>query len=293
MISISEKYAIEPLGSKEKFWVRVDNENYLFKIGRPNTGENWAEIVAYKLANYYNLPCAEYKFANFENKIGVLTKNIVPDGCVLQHGSTLFFKHLANQKNQRRNKKKYKLLTALNSIETLDKILSIHPNHINPHISDLSAFSVFIGFLLFDFLIGNQDRHEENWGLISCGEKIFLAPTFDHASSLGCRLSSEEMKKRLITKDNNYSVNYFASRAMTPFYSLKGLQLKSIDVVLFLKRTYIKQFKHWTKVFLSIDKFNLQELINFVNSDVMNDEAKLFVNSYINSNLNRLKEILQ
>ena len=33
----------EQLGTKEKFWFHIDDGLYLFKIGRPGTGENWAE----------------------------------------------------------------------------------------------------------------------------------------------------------------------------------------------------------------------------------------------------------
>ena len=41
----------ETLGTKEKFWlvpsaaVGLDLTSYLFKIGRPHTGENWSEKV--------------------------------------------------------------------------------------------------------------------------------------------------------------------------------------------------------------------------------------------------------
>jgi serine/threonine protein kinase HipA of HipAB toxin-antitoxin module len=49
-----------------------------------------------------------------------------------------------------------------------------------------SAFAQFTGYLVLDALIGHTDRHEENWGVIEgiTGAKR-LAPSFDHASSLG------------------------------------------------------------------------------------------------------------
>lgn len=36
----------EQLGTKEKFWLLRNDQRYLFKIGRPGTGENWAEKIA-------------------------------------------------------------------------------------------------------------------------------------------------------------------------------------------------------------------------------------------------------
>ncbi|WP_040855534.1 hypothetical protein [Thiorhodovibrio frisius] len=34
---------LEQLGNKEKYWFRINDRRCLFKIGRPGTGENWAE----------------------------------------------------------------------------------------------------------------------------------------------------------------------------------------------------------------------------------------------------------
>ena len=46
----------------------------------------------------------------------------------------------------------------------------------------------FIDILIFDALIGNCDRHSENWGLVgntnSDGLKNRLAPAYDNAASL-------------------------------------------------------------------------------------------------------------
>ncbi len=49
-----------------------------------------------------------------------------------------------------------------------------------------TAFDVFAGFLLLDALVGNQDRHEENWAvLVTPSGALSLAPSFDHGASLG------------------------------------------------------------------------------------------------------------
>ena len=45
----------EQLGTKEKFWLHIDNEPHLFKIGRPGTGENWAGKAAFELCQLLEL----------------------------------------------------------------------------------------------------------------------------------------------------------------------------------------------------------------------------------------------
>ncbi|MGR3220598.1 MAG: hypothetical protein ACUZ8H_12405, partial [Candidatus Anammoxibacter sp.] len=56
---------IEQLGTKEKFWLYDEEKKtkVLFKIGRPNTGENWSEKASNELAKILGLPCADYQFA--------------------------------------------------------------------------------------------------------------------------------------------------------------------------------------------------------------------------------------
>jgi hypothetical protein len=90
-----------------------------------------------------------------------------------------------------------------------------------PSFSD--AMDVFVGYLMLDALIGNTDRHHENWGLLQIRDAgsihQHLAPTFDHASSLGCHESDQVRIARLTTPDHNYSVCAYSKRARSALYS--------------------------------------------------------------------------
>lgn len=58
----------EQMGTKRKFWFRYENDNYyLFKEGRPNTGENWCEKVACGLCELLEIPHAHYELAMWRN----------------------------------------------------------------------------------------------------------------------------------------------------------------------------------------------------------------------------------
>ena len=56
---------------------------------------------------------------------------------------------------------------------------------------DLSAFECFAGLLVFDALVGNTDRHHENWAVVQNTQT--LAPSFDHGASLGFNASARQM----------------------------------------------------------------------------------------------------
>ena len=64
-----------------------------------------------------------------------------------------------------------------------------------PEDDALDALTSFAGLLVLDALIGNTERHHENWALLRVFEgddyTIQLAPSYDHASSLGRELTNE------------------------------------------------------------------------------------------------------
>jgi hypothetical protein len=60
-----------------------------------------------------------------------------------------------------------------------------------------SGQALVAGYIVLDALIGNTDRHHENWGLLLNVQtdlraiNLSVAPSFDHASSLGRELRDE------------------------------------------------------------------------------------------------------
>lgn len=52
---------IEQLGSKPKFWFRKqdDDQPWLFKYTRVNTGEDWSEKIASEIAHLLEIPAAQ------------------------------------------------------------------------------------------------------------------------------------------------------------------------------------------------------------------------------------------
>ncbi|CAA6800885.1 MAG: Unknown protein [uncultured Sulfurovum sp.] len=87
---ITARDEMEQLGTKEKFWFYDENNNKkLFKIGRPGTGEDWSEKVAYELAQLLKIPCAKYELATWNKKQGTVSTSFVPEGTRLVHGNEL------------------------------------------------------------------------------------------------------------------------------------------------------------------------------------------------------------
>ena len=88
------------------------------------------------------------------------------------------------------------------------------PRDIDP---DLTAWDVFVGYLVLDAVVGNTDRHEDNWAVIAPAGQRSLAPSFDHASCLGFQLEDERRERHLSTRDQGFTPEAYADRAKSPF----------------------------------------------------------------------------
>ena len=188
IIDVGEREQLETLGTKEKFWFRDANGNpWLFKAGRPGTGENWSEKVTCELAKIIGLPCAHYEMAQWKGLEGVVTPKFVPDNGPLVLGNQVL-SHLASVLRPAKPYAagEYNVAIACALVEKLaPRCTRLSRDSIT---SDRHPLHYFVGYLVFDCWIGNPDRHDENWGFVFMPDNsIELAPTFDHASGLGVR----------------------------------------------------------------------------------------------------------
>jgi len=128
--NISEGYDfeyVEQLGTKAKKWViDAENKRFLFKVGRSNTGENWAEVLASSLSSLLNLPHANYFLATDNGEQGVLTNTFVPDDGRLVHGNELLFDTKAIDGEEARSSYRLRQHT-VNSIRGVTRLLPNKP----------------------------------------------------------------------------------------------------------------------------------------------------------------------
>lgn len=209
----------EQLGSKRKFWFRhADGQRWLFKYARHNTGEHWAEKIAADIAQVLGLPHAVVELARFEGHWGSISLDFTEDRkYVLVHGNEL----LTEFDPAYPTAKTYHV-----QAHTLDAILAVleqtsieAPQMPNPP-SSLGPFDVFVGYLLLDALIGNTDRPHENWGILTTPagpRRAHLAPTFDHASSLGRELT-DEGRIRKYAREGRYRVDEYLRKARSALF---------------------------------------------------------------------------
>lgn len=213
----------EQLGTKPKFWYGSDEKSrYLFKYierdGRPVSGVDWSEKVASELCELLGLPHARYDFAVWRGISGVVCHNFVPIGGRLVAGNELLASlYKKYPKQQFYHVKEHSLRSVLSIVGKKGYWPPIDWRSIA---NVNTALDVFVGYLMLDAWISNQDRHHENWGfIVSPARRVHLAPTFDHNSSMGWNETEDRRRQMLTTRDKRGSVEAYVRRARSAFFT--------------------------------------------------------------------------
>lgn len=298
-ISNFEPEIYESLGTKSKFWIKDDNgTSLLFKstrcldgkgneIERP--GEDWAEKISCEIARELGIPHAHYELAIHENQIGVITNNFVPDGSNMILGNMLLSRFSEHEDSNNKIFLNKRILNRLSRvIVILSELVKKPPqNHQLPHGIN-SSLEVFCGYLLLDLLISNQDRHEENWGIIAHkSEGLYLAPTFDHAASLGRNENDEKRLRILNSKDIGYSLSTYIGKAKSQLYDRQDKRYKTVEAFSLASIFAARGALIWIEKLKKITFSRIDEIIDAIPSQRMTDIAKEFTKALIKENMNR------
>ena len=186
----------ETSGVEEKMWLAMPGEagtaSYLFKSVTVSEtyacDEDLAEKAAGEIGRLLGVPCAHVELAIRNGSPGSISADLCPRGCELQHGTLLM---------QDREVSGYVPGKVPGRPgHSLENIRLVLEDAVPPPRSDLpfaaTAFDVFAGYTVFDALIANRDRHDENWAVllpIARDGPIMLCGSYDHANSLGYNLN--------------------------------------------------------------------------------------------------------
>jgi hypothetical protein len=214
----------ETMGTKRKFWYEdAQLGRCLFKYSREHAGEDWAEKVAEQLCSALSLPHARYELAEFAGDRGVVSPRFLSEEEALVAGNQLL---VAVDPTYPAEANRARLKVPQHTIGSVAKVLQTDAIELPPETEYPApvrdAWDVFIGYLLLDALIGNTDRHHENWAVVDAvtpsGRVRRLAPTHDHGSSLGRNESEDRLRARLETNDSNQTPEAYANRCVSKLY---------------------------------------------------------------------------
>ena len=287
IVEVKPEWTIEDeaMGGREKFWYEIpdDQQRWLFKYPRAGTGEHWAEKIAAEVADGLGILHAAVDLAVFRGERGSVTRSFARRRRELSHGNELLAWHRPYDAHKRFGQSDH---TAGNILEALEAVFTTRHGA-------RTAKRQFAGYLVLDALIGNTDRHHENWGLllrwIQSRLHGFLAPTFDHASSLGRELSDQKRRARLA----NENVGDYSERGRGGvFWTNSGRYGPSpLELVRRSAAEYPDLFGV-PLVRVRERRSRFEEIVRAVPSDWMSPTAKDFTVALLDYNARELKRCL-
>jgi len=287
----------EQMGTKFKFWYQDEQLGLtLFKEGRPGTGENWAEKITCELAQILGLPHAQYELAEWRDRAGIISPTFVPNDTRLIHGNELVGGKVtvASQDTKVRfyHEREHTASRVFQFLlQSSDYIM--RPQNFQSFSGVGSALDTFVGYLMFDVWIANQDRHSENWGVIKHLNNVYLAPTYDHGSSLGRQETDERRNSMMTTKDKGASIEAYVRKARSAMYpnspsNIKPKALLNLDLFIEVKKIAPVAAAAWLSRLEMISASDIKGIIERIPESHMSDVARDFTHKLLILNQERL-----
>lgn len=279
----------ETLGSKAKDWLRrpgTKDELWLWKATEASRGDDWAEKVAEQLAALLHLPHARYELARRGPERGVISRDVRHGLGALVPGNELLWK--ADPSYPKEKDRRVSQHTVARVMERI-RALEVAPPWEHKHWYGFTG-AVLAGYLMFDAWISNQDRHHENWGVIVWREAGVpgrpddtielapsLAPSFDHASSLGQYESDERRHMRLTKKDRGH-LTVWATKAQSHFYRTEADPgpLTTFHAFFEARSMYPDPCSEWIERLRSVSSADVEAILTAVPEPLLSPTGRQF-----------------
>ncbi len=248
------------------------NQKYFFKTYTHNAREVWAECLASHIAELAGLNAQQVTIkrapkalasavkSRYEKQlpkdwkpVGTLARNIFPKNVEITYGSAI--------------------VQSLSTPITLDYLEAQIKKRYYAAEDILQAVSDMI---VFDTLIGNMDRHHENWGVYETAkykqQLLFgpqesvkyrkFTPLFDHGSSLMFELGDDKIAR--MATDTKYIKKYVEDSRFGFLLSLEGEKINPFNLIeqhITNKTSWKKRFKRSLEKIVQLDVLDLADII--------------------------------
>ncbi|WP_420633701.1 HipA domain-containing protein [Candidatus Palauibacter sp.] len=278
----------EGMGTKQKFWYRKADDQgpaWLFKYPQPNTGQHWAEKIAAEIAHALDIGHARVELAEFDRRRGSVSESFALAGAELVHGNQILAWTVAGyDRTVRFGQSDHSFKNIWTSFERIfQERTAAEDNR-----------TAFAEYMVLD-VIGNTDRHHENWGLLRSRDgdewRGVLAPSFDHASSLGRELLDERRALLL----NEERVDRYSERGRGGIYWSGDARYgpSPLTLVRAAAERHGSCFRGILDRVAELPDSLVTELVRRVPTDWMSETARAFVINLIRYNRNQLRELVR
>ena len=257
-------------GSRIKYLVIDNNKNKaFFKYEGTNyiVSESCSEKMCYEIAKVLGYPCAKIELArDSDGTLGILNYLFV-DMNFIQHIDILSY---LNKNEKERNN----FYTISNIKKVLDNL-------------NVNLFADFVKIMIFDALVGEQDRHEENWGIIIVNNHYYISPLYDNGCSLLREFKNDNLANQYYS--NKKSFEAYIRKSKTYFYKEdKKTRYGHFELIHYLYLMYPDIVVNEIIRLKKLTDKKIEEIVEMIPDDLLTKIHKKYIIMY----LKRRKEIL-
>ena len=282
----------EGSGRSEKQWLQSsDGDIGLFKWPKvfPQTGrttyEHISEHLAHQIGEMINIPTANVEIGEFDYRIGSMSYLVNESYEELREGAWfLLGKYPHYDINMLRDR-------ATGQYYSIQQIFSLTDSESIRHF--------WLDMMVFDYLIGNRDRHQNNWAFLLPIEdknkrivRIRPCPLYDNGSSLCCYVEDSK-------------IDQYLGRDLQRINSLVDTQSKSIirldpnskrlpshsEVVRFLINKYPYARERAGQILEKLTDTRIRELLDLYPDELLPQKRKELLLRFLTKKIDLLNQI--
>ena len=233
--------------------------NGFFKYEKYECSEACSEKLAYEIAKVLKMESAKIEFAKDENgTLGIISYIFINDNITHTDAKDFFNASQFDRKN-------------FCTIKSIKQFLDLFGK---------DEFKKFVGIMIFDALIGEQDRHEENWGLIKENNIYRLSPLYDSSCNLLRDFKKQENAEKIYNGIIDF--NKFILRSQTCIYkdNLKS-RYKHFELIEYVYKKYPKIVKEELKKIRRLTNEKIKNIVDKLPNGIITEMHKEYICKYL------------
>lgn len=268
-----------PIGKRIKNVVLHPENFEMYYFKEPKTKypwEFWTEVVASVIGEELGFKTLSYKPAILDGIAGCLSKSMTQsDNAELIHGQQYLIRIFPEFELKKGTD---------HTFELIEKFFNSDPRVI-------PLMDEFIEMLVFDAIIGNRDRHQQNWAIIreikvlkskkklaifferknklpEFKLEIKFSPLFDNGNCLAYNIIEEDIEEYL-ENDEKLNKYLFGTKAVS-HVRWQGYLLPHIELLIEIEKKYPEIInKSINRIKEKYDRDKISNLVNTIDNDVI------------------------
>lgn len=289
--------ASEGSGRSEKIWLISENENSqkigLFKYPKKDpktnqiTTEHISEHLAHQLGEIINVKTAVVDIGSYNGRMGSMSYLVNSPTEALLEGIDFISG----------------LFPGYNSEKMMDTITNKYYSieHIFQSTQDIVSKRAWIKMMIFDFLIGNADRHQSNWAVLASYVderkneiQVKPCPLYDNGSSLCCYVNESQIPGYLgkDVKRMNALIDS-KSKSIIRIDGTNKTKPRHSDMVRYLIANYDEAYPIADSFVSRLMSEKIETLLNLYPETLLSRQKNRLICEFLKSKIALLKIILE